>query len=216
MSPPVVLLHGLARTHRSMNGLAAFLRREGFSPWAHTYPSRRLTIADAARAVEEQIRHDLPGQELFAVTHSLGGILLRHMPHLPWKRVVMLAPPNRGSRVARTLGQNPLFRWFYGPAGQEVSDAADWPAPTAPFAVIAGTAHVSIGNPTGWATKGYGIFQDDEPNDGTVAVAETRLPGMSAFRTVAASHTWIMNDAETRALIVAFLRTGELTPSALA
>ena len=43
---------------------------------------------------------------------------------------------------------------------------------------------------------------------GTVAVEETHLDGMAAFSEVDATHTWIMNDARTRELVVQFLRAG--------
>ena len=40
----------------------------------------------------------------------------------------------------------------------------------------------------------------------TVAVEETRLPAMTVFERVPASHTWIMNHAGTRQLTLDFLR----------
>ena len=51
-------------------------------------------------------------------------------------------------------------------------------------------------------------FSKDTPNDGTVAVEETKLPGMAAFAEVDATHTWIMNDARAQALVVSFLMSG--------
>ena len=48
-APTVVLLHGLARSARSMAGLARHLRRAGYETWSRSYPSRRVGIADAAR-----------------------------------------------------------------------------------------------------------------------------------------------------------------------
>jgi triacylglycerol lipase len=207
--PTVVLLHGLARTWRSMSGLRRHLEREGFATWAETYPSRRMPIAELAAATAEHIRAAAgPGAELMAVTHSLGGILVRHMPDLPWRRVVMLAPPNQGSLVARSFRELPAFRWFYGPAGQEVALGDEWPAPPAPFGVIAGTRTTSVANPTSWLTTGLRVFPPGHEHDGTVSVEETRLPGMADFRTVAAGHTFIMNDPRVRAWVVRFLREG--------
>ncbi len=184
--------------------LRRHLEREGFDTWSTTYPSRRMGVADLARTVAERIRTELPRRDLFAVTHSLGGILVRQMADtLPIRRVVMLAPPNGGSRLARTMRASPLFQWFYGPAGSEVADGAPWPTPRAPFAVIAGTRAASIANPTSWLRA----FPADVPNDGTVSVEETRLEGMTAFATVDATHTWIMDHPEARARVVEFLRT---------
>jgi hypothetical protein len=208
--PTVVLLHGLARGSRSLSGLRKHLEAAGFPTWAHSYPSRRLAIREAAARVADRIHAELPGRELHAVTHSLGGILVRHLddPRLRWRRIVMLAPPNRGSQVALAFRTHPFYRWFYGPAGQELADPADWPDPPASFAVIAGTRHRSWSNPTALITRAMRLFRKGEPNDGTVAVAETRLEGMAAFVTVDATHTWIMNHDATRGQVVAFLDHG--------
>jgi hypothetical protein len=207
----VVVLHGLARTHLSMNALRKHLEREGFDTWSPTYPSRRMGIAELARHVEERLRRERKGCELMAVTHSLGGIVVRHMdPALGLSRVVMLAPPNAGSRLARSLGSNPLFRWYFGRAGEQLGSPDGWPAPPAPFAVIAGTRSSAAINPTTWLSRRAGVFAPNEPNDGTLSVSETQHPAMAAFATIAASHTWIMNDPKARALTVEFLRHGRM------
>ena len=207
--PTVVLLHGLARTHRSMDGLRRHLEAAGYSTWARSYPSRHLPIVDLATLLAQQIRDELPEEPLLAVTHSLGGILVRHMAALlPWRRVVMVAPPNRGSRVAQLFRDQPLFRWFYGPAGQEVADPDGWPAPPEPFAVIAGTRAFSPTNPTSWVTHPFKLLAEAGPSDGTVTVEETRLSGMADFATIDASHTLILRHPQVRAWIVQFLERG--------
>ena len=206
MKPIVVLLHGLARGQGSMMRLARALRGAGFETWSHTYPSRRHSITYLADALTEQlVALDRP---LCAVTHSMGGVIVRHLhdPRLHWERIVMLAPPNQGSRLAAGLVRNPVFRWFYGPAGSELADASSWPAPPAPFAVIAGTRSLAWSNPTSW-TLGR-RFAPGVANDGTVAVDETKLPGMAAFAEVDATHTWIMNAPQVHRLVVQYLREG--------
>jgi triacylglycerol lipase len=206
--PFVVLLHGLARGHGSMARLGRYLRREGFDTWSRTYASRRHSLAFLARGLADQLAEHAAGREIHAVTHSMGGILVRHLhdPRLRWGRIAMLAPPNQGSRLAAGLVRNPLFRWFYGPAGGELADASQWPAPPGPFCVIAGTRSLALSNPTSW-TMGR-RFPPGVRNDGTVAVEETQLPGMAAFTEVDATHTWIMNAPEVPRLVVSFLRGG--------
>jgi hypothetical protein len=207
-APLVVLLHGLARREGSMAALARALEAAGFATWAKTYPSRRMSIADAARTVADWIADAAAGRPLYAVTHSLGGVLVRHMadPRLDWRRIVMLAPPSQGSTLAAAMGDNPLYRWFYGPAGQELRDGSAWPAPPAPFAVIAGTRRRQLTNPTSWTVARR--FPPDRDHDGTVAVDETRLPGMADYAEVDATHTWIMNHPDAQARVLAFLRDG--------
>lgn len=197
-----------------MAGLRRFLEASGYETWARTYPSRQKSIVDAAALVAEWIARDLGSRPLAAVTHSMGGILFRHMhdPRLSWQRAIMLAPPNGGSQLAAFFAKNPFFRWFYGPAGVELADATPWPRPPAPFAVVAGTRHLSLVNPTSW-TLGR-RFAEGEPHDGTVSTNETRLEGMSAFATVDATHTWIMNDRQAQRHVLAFVERGVLAETA--
>lgn len=205
MSQTVVLLHGLARTRRSLAGLARHLERNGYETWSCTYPSRRLGVTELAAWVAAAIERDLAGRELLAVTHSLGGVLLRHLGHLPWRGAVMLAPPNQGSRVALLLRDNPLFRLVYGPAGQDVSAPESWPPPPRPCAIIAGTAAPTLGNPLSWGTRALGLIPRGAVSDGTVLVEEARHPDADAFRTIEASHTWIMNHAVVREWVLELL-----------
>jgi triacylglycerol lipase len=213
VTPTVVLLHGLARTHRSMAGLARWLEGHGHPTWSRSYPSRRSSIAELAAQIAGRIRVELGDRPVLGVTHSMGGILARHMAdQLDWRGLVMLAPPNQGSLVAARLGHSPLFRWFYGPAGAELGrpgHAADWPPPPAPFAVIAGTVGPSLGNAPSWLVGALRLMPPGEVHDGTVTVAETRLPGMVAFAEVPASHTFLMNHPTSRALIRRFLERGD-------
>lgn len=209
--PTVVLLHGLARRAGSLSRLGKALTAAGFPVWACDYPSRKRGIAAAAAEIADRLHAELPGQPLAAVTHSLGGIVIRHLgdPRLAWQRIVMLAPPNRGSQVAAAFAGNRLFGWFYGPAGRELAviDPAAWPPPPAPCAIIAGTRRRALVNVTSWVS--HRVFPKGSEHDGTVAVDEARLPG-AAFTTVDANHTLIMNHPRVRELAIAFLRTGVL------
>src|SRR5262245_18407280 len=208
MKPLVVLLHGLARGHGSMAKLGTYLRAQGFETWSHTYPSRKHSITYLASALADHIAEAAGERPLHAVTHSLGSIVVRHLndPRLQWTRIVMLAPPNQGSHLAAGMVRNPLFRWFYGPAASELADATAWPPPPAPFAVIAGTRSRALTNPTSWTMARR--FPAGTRNDGTVAVEETKLPGMTAFAEVDATHTWIMDAQEARRLTLAYLQNG--------
>ncbi|HEY4176226.1 MAG TPA: alpha/beta fold hydrolase [Kofleriaceae bacterium] len=207
MRPLVILLHGLARGHGSMANLGTYLRAHGFDTHSRSYPSRQHSIRYLASEVADWIVEHAAGRPVCAVTHSMGGVIVRHIhdPRIAWERIVMLAPPNRGSRLAAGLVRNPVFRWYYGPAGSELADGSTWPDPPAPFGVIAGTL-AAWNNPSTWTAAR--LFPPGVRNDGTVAVEETQLPAMTAFATVDATHTWIMNDARARQLVVRFLRSG--------
>jgi hypothetical protein len=140
----------------------------------------------------------------------MGGLVARHLAGwIDLRQIVMLAPPNHGSRVARSYAGRPLYRWLFGPAGQELAAPdreSDWTLEV-PVAVIAGTRGRAIANPTSWLTRRRGHFSDQELNDGTLALGETSLVGITDFATVDASHTWIMNNRQARELVVRFLET---------
>jgi triacylglycerol lipase len=213
VKPLVVLLHGLARGHGSMARLGRYLRAHGFDTASRTYPSRRHSIAYLAGEITEWIVEQAGDRGVCAVTHSMGGVIVRHLhdPRIHWERIVMLAPPNRGSQLAAAIQANAVFRWYYGPAGGELADGARWPEPPAPFAVIAGTRGLALTNPTSW-TLGR-RFPAGTRHDGTVAVDETRLDSMAAFAEVDATHTWIMNDPRAQALVARYLTSGRFDSS---
>lgn len=204
----VVLLHGLARGKGSMGRLGKRLSADGFTTISRTYPSTKRSIVELANEVADWIAEQAGDAPISAVTHSMGGVIVRHLHdrRIRWERIVMLAPPNQGSRLAAALVRNPIFRWYYGPAGSELADGSKWPAPPAPFGVIAGTRGLALSNPTSW-TMGR-RFPPGVAHDGTVAVEETRLDGMTAFAEVDATHTWIMNDSRVTTLVKQFLRHG--------
>jgi len=214
VKPLVVLLHGLARGQGSMTRLGTRLRAQGFDTCARTYPSRRHSIRALAEQLSGWIVEQAGARPVCAVTHSMGGVIVRHLhdPRIRWERIVMLAPPNQGSQLAAALSGNPVFRWYYGPAGAELADGSRWPPPPAPFAVIAGTRSLALSNVTSWTVGRR--FAADTRNDGTVAVDETRLDGMAAFAEVDATHTWIMNAPRVVPLIVSYLRTGRFSEPA--
>lgn len=217
MKPTVALVHGLMRTSRSMARLSRAIEDAGYPTWLGSYPSQRRSIEHNAAAIVDQLRHETRGP-LLLVTHSLGGILARYIAGpmgrdagLDVQGVLMLAPPNGGSRLARRFAPFAAFRRLYGPAGQELGAAVApaWPLPEVPVAVIAGTVARGL-NFTGWVSTVARLIQPDELSDGTVLVEETRLPGMVDFATVAASHTFIMDHPEARTMILRFLSGGRL------
>jgi len=219
--PLVVLLHGLARTRRSMAGLSVDLQRRGFATWNFTWPSRRMAVAEAAATVWDELLAEHGAQvaqrPVHAVTHSLGGIVALHLArHVALRHLVMLAPPVRGSRVAQAFADWRIFQWFYGPAGTQVAQPPqDWhpPGDIASIGVIAGTAGLHWGNPVSWATRALGVLPAGLASDGTVAVAETRPDLAHHYLELPATHTWIMDDPQVRDRVAEFLWNGRFAPN---
>lgn len=207
---PVVLLHGLALNATSMKKIAEALRDSGYRACRVNYPSRDYPIDTlAVRFVLPKIRRCFPNdtQPIHFVTHSMGGILLRRIETLPDAprigRVVMIAPPNKGSEVADSLGGTALMDWWGGPAGRELgTDSNSMPNRLGPprfeFGVIAATASVEP-----WLSA---LIPGKD--DGKVAVERTKLEGMRDFVTVEASHTLVLWSDEAARQVVSFLKTG--------
>jgi pimeloyl-ACP methyl ester carboxylesterase len=216
VKPTVVLLHGLWRTARSMARLARVIEAEGYTTFARSYASTRQSIEESAADIADELVATFGDRPLVLVTHSLGGILARYIAGplaarsgLDVRGVVMLAPPNAGSRLAKRFGAWRAFHRLYGPAAGQLGAPRDWPTPDVPVAVIAGTRSVGV-NPTTWIARGLGMIGKDEISDGTVLLDETHLPGMIDFQTVAAGHTFIMDHPDVQAMVLRFLREGKL------
>jgi pimeloyl-ACP methyl ester carboxylesterase len=211
----VVLLHGIARSPASMAPLAEALTEAGYQVRNQNYPSRSgdlehladIVWSDAAAFIEQ------PGGRTHFVTHSMGGLLVRiviarHRPH-NLGRVVMLGPPSQGSEIADLLAGNPLYRWFFGPAGAELGTAQ-----AARLQVLLGSVDYPLGiiagdrafDPVGW-------LMINGPNDGRVAVARTTVAGAAAHLTLHVTHTFMMRDKRVLRQTIRFLRDGSGIPS---
>ena len=204
----VILLHGLARTHRSMQHLADRLAEHGYQVINLGYDSRQREIsALATQAIEPALEQCQPGKPVHFVTHSLGGILVRHFlarkPIDRLGRVVMLGPPNHGSEVVDRLRDVPGFRFINGEAGLEL-----------------GTGRSSVPNRLGKADFDVGIIAGTRSvnlilstlipgrNDGKVSVDSTRLEGMRDHLEMAVTHPFMMRNDRVIEQVLYYLEQG--------
>lgn len=201
--PTVVFLHGLARGPRSFRTLEQAVTQAGFETWAADYPSRSRGLEALAEGLHQTMAARFGNTPLVAVTHSMGGIVLRLMHEgLNFQGAVMIAPPNQGSAVARALKPRWWFQKFFGPSGLELAHGDTWPAPPSPFVVVAGTGGRHWASPPSWHNH---RILGDRSHDGTVGVEETKLEGMAAFHEVPRNHTFILDAPETRDAVLRFL-----------
>ncbi len=206
----VILLHGLARTARSMARLAAALRDAGYRVVNVDYPSRKYDIATLATLSIGQTlaRENLARcARLHFVTHSLGGILVRHYLKMQRPanlgRVVMLAPPNQGSEVVDAFRRVPGYAFINGPAGFELGTRDDsvprhLGAVDYPVGVIAGTRSVNPILSTALPS----------PDDGKVSLTATQVEGMHDFLSLPVAHPFIMRNGLVIAEVLHFLAIG--------
>lgn len=204
----VILLHGLLRTPASLETLEENLSREGYTTVNLGYPSRHYPIEVLAKeAIEPALTKCPPGDEIYFVTHSLGGILVRQylnkhtIKHL--KRVVMLGPPNLGSEVVDSFGRFYGFKWINGPAGLQL-----------------GTGILSVPNKLGRVNFELAVIAGNRsinwilssvipgPDDGKVSVERTKIEGMNAHITLPVNHAMMMNNPQVIANVISYLKHG--------
>ncbi|MBW1989413.1 MAG: alpha/beta fold hydrolase [Deltaproteobacteria bacterium] len=144
----VLLVHGLTGKAKDMEPLARYLSGRGYSTTVFSYPSTRITVEQAADRLAKKVKRLAEGGRVHLVAHSLGTLLIRmvardHGAGL-FARVVLLAPPSRGTPLVEPFLDRWWFSKVYGPAGKSLSTretgvAADLGPVPFPCAVIAGT-----------------------------------------------------------------------------
>ena len=204
----VVLVHGLAKSSASMAYLEKILQRHRYHTINIDYPSRTAPIpvlaertlpAALAACGEYHPRH--------LVTHSMGGILVRHYlathEDAQVGRVIMLAPPNGGSELIDRFRIVPGFRQAGGPAAMQLGTGpGDLPnalgSARFELGIIAGERSI---NPV---LSRFSPSQDD----GKVSVEHTKLEGMHAHLTLPVSHPLISHHPWVAHQVLSFLESG--------
>lgn len=206
----VILIHGLARSSKSMAAFRTPLEQAGFRVFPFDYPSTRVEIDEAAEYLH-QVIESLEGIErLHIVAHSMGGVVARayRAKHRDerLRRLVLLGSPQKGAELADLLQgkANFVFKLIWGPAGQQLGTGQDGllaklPVPDVEFAVIAGQHPPNGFNPL--------IPGDD---DGVVSVASTQLEGAVDSLFVESLHLALNRHAAVHTATVRFLQTGKL------
>jgi pimeloyl-ACP methyl ester carboxylesterase len=182
----VVLIHGIWMNGSDMFLLAHRLKRQGFRCVRFRYASVTASCAQNVQRLHDFLQ-GLPYPVVHFVAHSLGGLLVRqlfhHYPRQKPGRIVTLGSPHQGSSVARRLYSKPLLRrWILGQAVEFglLGGAPPW------------TGEHELGNIAGMFGFGVGrlLYPGlEKPNDGTVTVAETYLPGARDWRVIPVSHS---------------------------
>ena len=216
MADPVLLLHGLARSERSMRPLARALRAHGFAPHLVDYPSRQHRIGplvDAALAPLVERLEAEGAERIHFVTHSLGGVLVRAYAarrfdagdRLPeGSRAVMIAPPHGGSEVADVVMNVRPIRAYFGPALDELgTDDASVPLALGPIRGV--EAGVIAGDVNRYPLLGRAL---PGPGDGSVAVERTRAEGLADWTLVHRTHALITFAPDVTDATLRFLEAG--------
>jgi len=196
----VLLLHGIWNARSWLAPLARRLRGEGFEVEVFGYPSIFGGPEPAIAALIARLKDGSPAHLL---GHSLGGLVgleaLRREPDLPVPRMVCLGSPLRGSDAARSLGRRAWTAPVLGRSGALLQAGCPPWQGRVPVGMVAGNVARGIGRL---------VARFEGESDGTVALEETRLPGLAAHCVVPASHTGLVFSAEAARQAARFLREG--------
>ncbi len=205
----VVLLHGLWRDSTAMEPMEDYLAAKGFKVYNISYPSDEYPIEELVikhlQPVVNAIAAKRPVETIHFVTHSMGGILVRYylsnqsVQNLG--KVVMLSPPNQGSKlsdVAISISED----WL-GPSGKQLSAKKNsWVKKLGrvdfKLGVIAGN------HSTNWITSWF----INSENDGVISLENTKVDGMADFLVVPEKHFRIRKLPIAMQQTVYFLQNG--------
>ncbi len=205
MSPPVVYVHGLwlpgeeslILRHRLRQGFDLALQAFRYSPASSS-------MSEITAQLESFVR-ELKAPAVHFLGHSLGGLViyrfLERFRDQPPGRVVFLGTPCVGSRAAERASR---FAPIAHLMGQSVAAELLTPherrwAHARPLGIIAGTQPLGLGQL---------IADFAEPNDGTIAVSETRMPGASDTIVLPVSHLGMLLSARVARETGTFLTHG--------
>lgn len=212
---PVILVHGLWMTGLEFGVLRQRLQtRHGFDVHVFAYPSMQGSVAEIAAELAAFAHERAVGAgRVHLVGHSLGGAFVyraleKHMRDLPGN-AVLLASPLNGSRAASGVARFSMLRPLIGPhVLNELAEPCGrcWTGDcTHALGAIAGTRRLGTG-------QFFAHF--DEENDGTVAVSETVIPGLTDHVVVPHSHVGMLFANDVAAQVAHFLRQGRFAKGA--
>lgn len=183
------------------------LAQAGFAPTLFRYHSTRSSLDDITAALAACLH--AAGPRVHVIGHSLGGIVafetFVRRPDLPAGRVVLMGAPVRGARAAEALARHAFGRAVLGPlALAELARPRErrWMLPRE-LGLIAGSRSIGAGR---------FLARLPTPNDGTVALDETDLPGASGREVHPASHIGMLLSSAVAESVVRFLSRGSFAP----
>lgn len=201
----VVLIHGLGVRKQSLDPLVEPLEKQGFQVVMFGYSAFFEPLESCADKLES-VLSEYNG-EIYAVTHSMGGILLRQYQQKYRRKingVVMIAPPNNGAKIVDSLekcGVSPLL----GVNGKRLTTDCEGlpkilPGIYSPVLVIAGARK-----------NKYGYFPllkfMKEDNDGVVSVDTTKLNSPHEHLTIEGYHVNLMKQEIVHQKTIEFLKS---------
>ncbi|KFN51236.1 hypothetical protein P873_02945 [Arenimonas composti TR7-09 = DSM 18010] len=199
-------MHGVWMRGLTLLPLARRLRAAGFAPMLFDYASLRHGPGPSVDRLAARLLAVGRDQPVHLVGHSLGGLIaletVAAYHGLPPGRVVCLGSPLAGSTTARGMCMKHLSPLLGRSCNLLRSGLHEVPHGRQ-VGMIAGSKPVGVGR----------LFGLDRESDGTVALWETRLPGLADHCVLPVTHTGLVLSDEVAAFTAGFLREGRFPPA---
>ena len=202
----VVLVHGLWMHGWVMALLELRLKRFGFRTVIFSYPSMSNSLSQNAHILSDFVA-GIASSHIHFVGHSLGGLLIMQMlsecPDQRAERIVLAGSPCQASYVASKLARFKLGRYLIGHSmlqylKQNLPECTD----RCEVGSIAGSRSLGAGRLLGGLP---------DPNDGVVAVEETKIPGLHDQIILNVSHSGMLISASVAKQVCMFLQNGNFS-----
>ena len=200
----VILVHGLWMPGWETLLLRRRLAAAGYGTASFVYPTIGVGLDANADRLAERVASE-PEGDVHLVGHSLGGALILRMfeRHSVARsgRIVCLGSPLNGSRPGAVLDRHPLGRRIVGRSIHDLlarGGCGRWSG-VRELGIIAGDVPLGMGRLLGGLPA---------PNDGTVAVDETRLPGATDHIVLHCTHLSMLWSRPVALQVVRFLAAG--------
>jgi len=199
----VIFVHGIWTNGLEMSLLRRRSTNAGFKVIQFSYRSVRSTPIENAMDLQTFVEK-INSPAVHYVCHSLGGLIIRHLfneyPEQPPGRIVTMGTPHTPSSAARQLARFSPGRLILGLSTLQglLGNVPPW-RNSHDLGVIAGRLRLGMGMLIPGIPK---------PNDGTVAIEETKLEGMTDHITLPVSHFGMLVSARVARQTINFLKHG--------
>lgn len=204
----VVVVHGLWLTGGAMTILRARLEQMGFQARSFSYPSVHEDLSHNAAQLFAFLQ-TLQAEKIHLVGHSMGGLLalqmLKEHHEARIGRVVLAGSPYQDIQAVKNLMRNAITQGVVGKSiSQWLSQAKPDVASQYEIGVIAGDRSMGLGRLVSHLPK---------PNDGTIVVDETEVPGAKDSILLHVTHSQMLFSARVAEQAAHFLEMGRFNHS---
>lgn len=199
----VILVHGLWMHGWVMTLLGLRLKRCGFHTVIFSYPSMSNSLSQNAHLLSNFVA-EIASSHLHFIGHSLGGLLIMQMlsefPDTRTRRVVLAGSPCNKSYAGNKLARTKLTRHILGRSvlqflEQTKLECSGW---------------YEAGTIAGCKSFGAGRLLSGlpNPNDGVIAVEETKMLGTRDQIVLNVSHSGMLISTRVAYQVCMFLKHG--------